>query len=207
MTAVPQESDTIQIINLNPVAGSRLVLHKRVGDRAEEPVLEIEGWLPEGWQDGWRHLHPLQEERVQILDGKVIAEIGGWSRTYSAGETFIVPAGVDHSLTVVPPRAAHLVTEIAPRLRRNDDLLSLESARPARILIEMTPALRSAELVCALHRLRGRHPVGRARWPKRLVAALIADCFKEEIELVGPRDHLDPLLSKVLQPVARALAK
>jgi quercetin dioxygenase-like cupin family protein len=44
------------------------------------------------------HLHPLQDERFDVLDGAVVAVVNGERRTYGAGESFDVPANTPHQM-------------------------------------------------------------------------------------------------------------
>ncbi|MGH2754649.1 MAG: cupin domain-containing protein [Actinomycetota bacterium] len=141
---------------INPVTGSRIALRHRVDSSPEDCVLEIEAWLPQTWRDPWRHNHPLQEERVVVLGGELAAEIDGWSRTYSPGEAFIVPAGIDHSLSVRGGRGTHVITEL-------------------------TPPLRSANLHAVLYGLAVLGLVDRSGWPKPMVAGIVAREFEREL--------------------------
>lgn len=43
------------------------------------------------------HVHPLQEERHEVLAGTLRAWVGGQERDYRAGERVIGPAGVPHA--------------------------------------------------------------------------------------------------------------
>lgn len=43
------------------------------------------------------HVHPLQEERHEVLEGTLRARVGGQERDYRAGERVIGPAGVPHA--------------------------------------------------------------------------------------------------------------
>lgn len=70
------------------------------------------------------HMHPRQDERFEVLDGAVRAVIGGHGRRYAAGETFEVPAGTIHHMG---------------------------GDGPARVNLQVRPALRSAEFAEALY--------------------------------------------------------
>lgn len=43
------------------------------------------------------HVHPLQEERHEVISGTLRARVGGEERDYQAGEQVIGPAGVPHA--------------------------------------------------------------------------------------------------------------
>lgn len=178
MASLRQEPDDIELTN--PATGTRMTLRERTGTATAEPLLEIEAWLPDGSGDVFRHLHPLQEERVRVLEGSVLAEIGGWSRTYSAGETFIVPAGHAHSLTAQGIPAAHVISEV-------------------------TPPLRTANLVLALQHLATAGLVNAAGWPTPLPAAVIIREFTAEFVLAAPPALLRPRVVAALLPLAQVL--
>jgi quercetin dioxygenase-like cupin family protein len=44
------------------------------------------------------HLHPTQEERFTVLEGSVRTVVDGVERTYSAGESFVVPESTPHQM-------------------------------------------------------------------------------------------------------------
>ena len=79
------------------------------------------------------HLHPSQDERFEVLEGRVRAIVGGDERLYGPGETFGVPAGTPHQMAA--------------------------EGGPARFRWEVRPALRTAEF---FERLYGEGP-GSAR--------------------------------------------
>jgi hypothetical protein len=163
---------------INAVTGARITLRRRPADVRAEPILEIEAWLPRGWRDPRRHRHPSQEERVHVLEGKLVAEIGGWSRAYSAGETFIIPAGVDHSL-LIADTGTHIVTEF-------------------------TPPLETANLMELFHRLAAAGQVDRSGWPRPLAAAIIARQFAPEF-VVADSPRVGPAIMRALARIAVAL--
>jgi quercetin dioxygenase-like cupin family protein len=165
----------------NEVTGARITLRRRPAEAGAERVLEVEAWLPQGWRDPRRHRHPGQEERVRVLEGRLVAEIGGWSRTYSPGEALIIPVGVDHSLWVVS-EAAHVV-------------------------IEFTPPLETASLLALLQRLATAGHVDRSGWPRPLVASLIARRFAQEFVVAKPPRVSAAIGRATLAGIATALGR
>jgi quercetin dioxygenase-like cupin family protein len=61
------------------------------------------------------HLHPMQAERFEILDGSMRAIVDGQERVYEAGESFEVPAGTPHQMAAEGP--ARMRWEVRPALR------------------------------------------------------------------------------------------
>jgi quercetin dioxygenase-like cupin family protein len=60
------------------------------------------------------HLHPMQDERFEVLDGAVRTVIGDTERRYAAGEVFEVPAGTSHQMG--GDGAARIKWEVRPAL-------------------------------------------------------------------------------------------
>src|SRR5436305_8845382 len=83
--------------------------------RITEEVLEMEasysgeGPLPP------EHLHPLQDEHFEVLEGAVRAVIGGEERRCPAGEAFDIPARTPHQMAGDGPARLHW--EVRPALR------------------------------------------------------------------------------------------
>lgn len=161
----------------NPITGERLMV-KRAAKETDGQLLEIEAWLPGGWREPWRHAHPHQEERVEVVAGTLLAEIDGRSRAYRDGESLIVPPGLPHLLAAPGPGRTQL-------------------------LVQERPALRSEEFLRIMHRLavEGRlDPDGR---PKAFAWAAAAHEFESEVRLIRPPLRLSRLLMALLAPIAR----
>lgn len=81
-----------QVID-TPVAGDRIVFHETKADsQGRRLVLEV--IIKPGAQGPPEHIHPLQEERFEVLSGRVGARVGGNDRVLGVGDT----------LTVLPER-------------------------------------------------------------------------------------------------------
>ena len=95
-------------------AGFRLRLVQTAAETDGE-LLEMEvsyggtGGLPP------EHLHPQQVERFEVLEGTVRTIVDGAERSYTAGETFEVPAGTPHQMGGEGP--ARMRWEVRPALR------------------------------------------------------------------------------------------
>jgi quercetin dioxygenase-like cupin family protein len=94
--------------------GFRLRLIKTAAETGGE-LLEMEatyggtGSLPP------EHFHPRQVERSEVIEGTILAIVGGTERRYGPGETFEVPAGTPHQMTAETP--SRMRWEIRPALR------------------------------------------------------------------------------------------
>jgi mannose-6-phosphate isomerase-like protein (cupin superfamily) len=61
------------------------------------------------------HLHPEQDERFEILEGRMRAIVDGEERVYSVGESFDVLAGTRHQMAAEEP--ARMRWTVRPALR------------------------------------------------------------------------------------------
>jgi hypothetical protein len=91
------------------------------------------------------HLHPSQDERFEVLDGRVRAIVGDVERSYGAGESFDVPAGTPHRMA---PEGGPASTRwhVRPALRTAEFFERLygggESERFAEFLDEFSDEIR-----------------------------------------------------------------
>lgn len=60
------------------------------------------------------HVHPQQEERLQVLAGSLLLRIGGNALLVGPGERVTVPAGVPHAYSNPAAAVAHFVVETMP---------------------------------------------------------------------------------------------
>ncbi len=104
--------DTIE----NPVTGERIVFHKTAADTGGEAVV-IECFVRPGGFVAAAHVHPLQEERFQVLSGTVgfLTPLG--ERVAASGERVTVPAGTPHTFWNAGTDEAHFVCEVRPALQ------------------------------------------------------------------------------------------
>src|SRR4051812_37371537 len=65
------------------------------------------------------HLHPIQDERFEVLEGAVVAGVDGERRTYDAGEAFDVPSGAPHQMGGAEG-GARVRWEVRPALRTDE---------------------------------------------------------------------------------------
>jgi quercetin dioxygenase-like cupin family protein len=66
------------------------------------------------------HVHPSQEERIEVVDGEVELRLGRRRRRLAAGDSVLVPAGTAHGFRALGDRPARLVNELRPALRTDD---------------------------------------------------------------------------------------
>lgn len=157
----------------NPATGERIVLLRSAADTAGE-LLEFELSLAPGGHVPSGHLHPEQEERFTVLEGQARFRLGRRTVIARTGETVTVPRGQAH----------HFANA---------------GAQPARLLVQVRPALHMEELLetaAALTRDRRGKLAGR---PRLLDLALFLREFEREVRA--------PLVPRaLLQAGTRSLA-
>jgi quercetin dioxygenase-like cupin family protein len=87
----------------------------RTGAETGGELLEMEAIYGGTGQFPPKHLHPIQAEHFEVLEGTVRTIVDGEERRYEAGDTFDVPAGTVHQMAADPP--ARLKWEVLPALR------------------------------------------------------------------------------------------
>jgi mannose-6-phosphate isomerase-like protein (cupin superfamily) len=100
----------------NPVAGLTLRVVQAAADTDGE-LLEMEATCEPRSIEPPVHFHPRQEERFEILEGKMQAEIDGEQRELRSGDTLTVPAGTPHSMWNAGDVPARTRWETRPALR------------------------------------------------------------------------------------------
>ncbi len=103
----------------NPASGERIVL-LRTGAETGGRLVEFELHLSPGGRVPTGHLHPEQEERFTVLDGRVRFRLGRRSVIAAVGETVTVFPGVPHSFANAGPAPARLLVEARPALHMEE---------------------------------------------------------------------------------------
>jgi len=65
--------------------------------------------------------HPHSDQTVVLLDGELVAEVGGERTVLRSGESLIIPAGVKHRLRNEAKSTAFAFTVYAPPAYQTDD--------------------------------------------------------------------------------------
>jgi mannose-6-phosphate isomerase-like protein (cupin superfamily) len=100
----------------NPVTGERLVFHLTSAQTEGEKVV-FETYVQPGGFVAARHVHPLQEERFEVLDGSVGFRVRRTSFVAGRGERITIPAKTPHTFWNAGDEVAHFVCEIRPALQ------------------------------------------------------------------------------------------
>jgi quercetin dioxygenase-like cupin family protein len=140
-----------------------LTPHESVTIREHTPeALVVEGRWDAGATAPPRHFHPGQDERFEVLEGRLSFRVDGSERTLGPGEAIDIPR-----------RAAHQVWN--------------EGAEPARALWRSEPAGRTAQWFTDLHELRASGRVGRNGMPGPLAFGVYLTEYADVIRLAGPQ--------------------
>jgi quercetin dioxygenase-like cupin family protein len=166
---------------LNQVTGLRTVFRKTAQETGGE-LLQVD-WIGEpGWTTGRDHVHPLQEERFEVISGKLGLRVEGIERVYGVGEVIVAPAGSAHA---------------AWNASSDDEVHAL---------IDFRPALRTEIAFETLAGLARDGKTNRAGAPKNpLWLALILRHFEDEIYFVRPPLYVQRVIFGALATVARLL--
>lgn len=102
---------------VNPVTGLRTVFRKTAQETGGQ-LLQVD-WIGDpGWTTGPDHVHPRQEERFEVLSGKVGLRVGGVERVLGEGEAITAPAGFAHAAwNASSDDEVHVLVDFRPALR------------------------------------------------------------------------------------------
>lgn len=141
-----------------------------------EVLLEPNGYKPPV------HVHPRQQQRVEVLDGSLGIQIGRRHAVVGAGARTVVPAGIPHRLWNAGDEAAQIV-------------------------VELTPALRFESLVESLAALAAAGRTNAAGAPSPLQLAVIAHAHFDTARLAFPPGPVQRVLLSLAAPVGRVVSR
>jgi quercetin dioxygenase-like cupin family protein len=165
---------------LNPVTGLRTVFRKTSRETDGE-LLQV-NWLGSpGWTAGPDHVHPYQEERFEVISGRLGLRVDGVERVLREGEGIIAPAGSAHAAWNAGDDTVHALVDFRPALRTE----------------------RAFETLAGLARDGKTNRAGAPKNPLRL--ALVLREFEDEIYFVRPPLAVQRVILGALAKVARLL--
>jgi quercetin dioxygenase-like cupin family protein len=146
---------------LNPVTGLRTVFRKTAQETSGD-LLQVDWIGSPGWTTGPDHVHPRQEERFEVLSGRLGLRADGIEHVHSVGDVIVVSAGSPHAAWNAGDDEVH-------------------------VLVDFRPALRTERAFETLAGLARDGKTNRAGAPKNpLMLALVLREFEEEIYFVRP---------------------
>lgn len=156
----------------------RIVFRKTSADTNGE-LLEVEAVYHPNSTPPPEHYHPRQEERFQVRSGAVRTVVDGVERVYSAGESFVVPAGSRHLMHNAGDDQAHVVWQTLP-------------------------ALKTEAFFETVWELAAQGKMGHGM-PNPLLMAVLMREFQDEFRLAKPSFRLQRLAFGALAPVGGLL--
>jgi mannose-6-phosphate isomerase-like protein (cupin superfamily) len=138
----------------NPVTGERIVF-RRTSAETDGELVAFDYFLPPGGAVPLAHVHPMQDERFEILAGRARIRIGRRVRHAAAGDSVVVPRGTVHRLWN-------------------------EGQDELQVLVEFRPALRTAEGFEQLFGLARDGKLSRRGFPSSLQLAVMAKEYRDE---------------------------
>jgi quercetin dioxygenase-like cupin family protein len=160
---------------VNPSTGQSLVL-RQSSAQTRGRLLELELGFGPGGSRPPDHLHPEQEELVEVVGGSLRARLGGREWVLSAGQVLVVPPGAAHALW-------------------ND------GAGEARAVLHVYPALRTEPLLETLWALGRAGRTDRRGVPGLLQTAVLLRAYPRELRLAWPPLAVQGLLVAALAPL------
>src|SRR5215210_4105784 len=101
----------------NPASGERITFRTTAAD-TDGDLLAIDLELPANRRvPGGLHIHPLQEERFEVIEGTMRFRMGRERIFAGPGELVVVPPGVKHDFANVGDQEALLRVEVRPALK------------------------------------------------------------------------------------------
>jgi quercetin dioxygenase-like cupin family protein len=119
---------------VNPISGERIVIRES-GEQTGGLLLSFDLFLPPRAHVPARHVHPTQEERFTIVEGRMRFRLGRFGlRTIVAnpGDTVIVPPGTAHWFGNAGAGVTHALVEARPALRTEEMFESAAAMSVAR---------------------------------------------------------------------------
>ena len=144
-------------------------------------LLEMEATFNTAVSSLPEHVHPHQDEHVEVLAGMVSIEINGQERTYFAGESFDFPRNVPHRF------------------------LGAAGSEEARILWQIRPALNSETLIETVYGLAADGKMEARGILSLCQTAVIYRAFHAEYRLTKPSQLVQKMMFGILAPIGRLL--
>jgi quercetin dioxygenase-like cupin family protein len=160
----------------NPVTRERLTFLATRRETSGEFLRFEHIFAPGGFVPA-AHFHPQQEERFEVLSGSPRFRLGEEERAARPGETLVVPPGVPHTWW-----------------NAGED--------ETRVIVEVRPALRTEVIFETHYGLARDGKLNKKALPNPLLAAVLAQEFKDEVRVAPQREIL---LSRLPAPVIAIL--
>ncbi|GGD97693.1 cupin domain-containing protein [Paenibacillus nasutitermitis] len=162
---------------IDPIRNQRIVFRRTAKDTNGE-LVEVEAYYQPTSVAPPAHLHPQQEERFEVLSGNITVRLNGREYIYCAGETFCIPAGVEHAMWNGSETETHL-------------------------LWQTRPALHTDNFFEIMWGLAQEGKTNKAGVPHILQLAVIMQKYRQEFRLIKPPLIIQKIVFALLAPLGR----
>jgi quercetin dioxygenase-like cupin family protein len=101
---------------VNPATGLR-TLFRQTAEETNGELLQVD-WIAAGpWTTGPDHVHPLQDERFEVLSGRLGLRVNGVEHVHEPGDVIVAPAGAPHAAWNAGSEEVHVLVDFRPALR------------------------------------------------------------------------------------------
>jgi quercetin dioxygenase-like cupin family protein len=163
----------------NAVTGERVTFITTATETNGELVV-VETIVQPGGAVATKHIHPHQEERFEVLEGRLGVFVGGKTIVAEVGDSLVVPSGTPHKFW-------------------ND------GDTEARFVAEVRPALHFEELLGTMFELAAEGKTNSHGMPNPLRLAVIADAYSDTIEVPFPPRAVQRAALGIAAPIGRML--
>ena len=100
----------------HPVTREKIIIRKTARDTGGE-LFQADLYLQPGAFVAAEHIHPLQEERFEIIAGTLRGRVAGREFASGPGESVVVPKGAPHVWWNAGDQELHCLVDLRPALR------------------------------------------------------------------------------------------
>lgn len=161
----------------NPITGQSIRFIK-VGSETTGDLLEMISEYLGRSKEPPMHYHPVQQEYFSVMEGELTVKMKDKTTVYKAGEFFIVPAGVKHSMW----------NEFDGKTKFNWKVM---------------PALKTEYLLETAFGLAIKGKTSDSGMPSILQSALLMNRYKNEFRLAKPGFAVQRLIFGILSPLGK----
>ena len=93
------------------------IIFKETAASSNGQLLEMEAIYPANSEVPPEHYHPYQEERFQVIEGKIRAIVDGQENLYQPGQEFTIPPGTPHAMHNVSKEEGRVNWQTRPAMK------------------------------------------------------------------------------------------
>ncbi|MEW5828107.1 MAG: cupin domain-containing protein [Chloroflexota bacterium] len=100
----------------NPHNGNKMQFLITAAESQGE-VLQVKIWTPPNVAMPPEHLHPLQTDSMEVVQGQMRVRVGGHEQVLSAGQKIVAPKNTPHQTWVAGSEELTVIHELRPALK------------------------------------------------------------------------------------------